>query len=84
MEKVYDNQIPVSKNSSHRNSYRDPEVLATDEDAELKRAILQLIFVDDLATLRNILQLSSFNAIGLQTNEQYEFDLTKENSRRAI
>ena len=39
-------------------------VLATDEDAEVKRAILQLIYVNDIKTLQSLLQISQKGDIG--------------------
>jgi len=38
-------------------------VLETDEDAEFKRAILQLIYVDDISTFQNLLQLKTNKGI---------------------
>lgn len=35
--------------------------LITDEDAEYKRAILQLIFIDDIATLTRMLNIQGQN-----------------------
>lgn len=36
----------------------EEDYMLTDEDAEFKRAILQLIFLDDIAALKDLLQIS--------------------------
>ena len=51
-------------------------MLATDEDAEVKRAILQLIYVNDLKTLQSLLQISQKEDIGGNLADQYEFNLS--------
>ena len=49
----------VSSSSKLSKSYNQNQkysnVLPTDEDAEIKRAILQLIFVNDIKTLQSLL-----------------------------
>lgn len=55
---------------------QEEDYLLTDEDAEFKRAILQLIFLDDIATLKDLLQVN--DSFGDHKSIEDIYDLQKQ------